>query len=81
MDKKATNETQRRERTFEAVIGDAIIQCDTLADAILVQVAEHALTTGLVLPFDSRTVQTIAEVLRRYDQPAAANQLLRRAVE
>ena len=69
------------ERTFEATLGDAIIQCHTLADAIIVQFAEHALTTDMELPYDAQTVDTIAEVLKRYDLPVAANQLLRRATE
>ena len=67
--------------TFEVTIGNAIIQCHTLADAIMVQFAEHALTTDLELPYDAQTLDRIAEVLIRYGQLIAANQLLRRAAE
>lgn len=52
-------------KSLTADIGGVTIQCDTLADALILKIAEHAAGYGLP-PIDSASAKQIVETLRKY---------------
>lgn len=63
--------------TFPAELQGKTIQCGTLADAIVIRFAEHALTSSGESPYDERTLRKIAELVERYGETEAAERLKR----
>lgn len=64
-------------RTFPAELQGKTIQCDNLADAIILRIAEHAITSPGESPYDKRTLQKIAEIVERYGEADVAERLKR----
>lgn len=52
-------------KPFTADVGGVTIQCESLADALILKIAEHAAGYGLP-PIDSAAATQIVETLRKY---------------
>ena len=63
--------------TFPAELQGETVHCHSLADAIIIRFAEHALTSPGESPYDTRTLLKIAEIVERYGAADAAERLKR----
>lgn len=63
MSSSLSSETESASHTAE--VGDRVIKCDSLNDALLLKIAEHAVSNGMP-PVDAAETLRIVRVLKKY---------------
>jgi hypothetical protein len=63
-------------RKFDATLLGQVVQCDCVADALVIRFADHALTSPGECLYDPPTLLKIAAIVEHYGHAAVAERLV-----